>query len=59
MKVTKQLAMEAAEYYNALEAGEDEDTLSISSEADAVLGKALEEGLCGFLSVEDILEVCQ
>ena len=57
MTVTYELAAEAAHYYNELESGADEDTLTISPEADAVLGRALEEGLCGYLSVEDIMEV--
>ena len=57
--VTYELALEAVNFYNELEAGVDEDTLTISPEADKVLGKALEEGLCGYLSVEEVMEVCK
>ena len=57
MELTYQLAKEAAEYYCEVEAGVDEDTLTISPEADKVLGLALEEGLCGFFTAEDVMEV--
>jgi len=57
MSITYELAEEAASYYCELEAGVDEETLSISSEADAILGKALEEGLCGFFTADDIMNV--
>ena len=55
--VTWELAQEAAEYYCELTAGVPEDSLTISPEADKVLGLALEAGLCHFLSAEDIIEV--
>ena len=57
MNLTYELAQEAATYYCELEAGVDEDTLSISLEADKVLGLALEAGLCSFFTAEDIMEV--
>ena len=59
MVITWELAQEAAEYYCELTAGADEDTLTISPEADKVLGMALEEGLCEYFSAEDIMEVLQ
>ena len=57
MKLTYELAAEAAAYYNELSAGVDEDTLTISPEADIILGRALEEGLAQWLSAEEIMEV--
>ena len=57
MKLTYELAKEAAEYYCELEAGVDEDSLTISPEADVVLGRALEEGLCSFFTAEDVMDV--
>ena len=57
MNITYELAAEAASYYCELTAGADEDTLTISPEADKVLGMALEEGLCEYFSAEDIMEV--
>ena len=51
------LAEEAASYYNELTAGVDEDSLTISPEADKVLGLALEAGLCQWLTPEDIIDV--
>ena len=57
MKVTMELAEEAANYYNELEAGVNEDDLTISPEADFILGRALEEGLCGFLDADDIMNI--
>tara|TARA_R110002012_G_scaffold11030_2_gene49541 strand:+ start:1519 stop:1707 length:189 start_codon:yes stop_codon:yes gene_type:complete len=57
MNLTYDLAEEAATYYNELSAGVDEDTLTISPEADIILGKALEEGLAQWLTADDIMEV--
>ena len=57
MELTLELATEAATYYCEVEAGVDEDTLTLSPEADKVLGKALEEGLCGYFTAEDVMEV--
>ena len=51
------LVEEATYYYNELEAGVDEDTLTISPEADVLLGKALELGLCGHFDCEDMLNI--
>jgi len=55
--VSYELAEEAATYYCELEAGVDEDTLTISPEADKVLGAALSEGLCGYFTADDIIAV--
>jgi len=55
--VTWELAQEAAEYYCELTAGVPEDSLTISPEADKVLGRALEEGLCDYFTAEQVMEV--
>ncbi len=57
MELTLELATEASSYYCELEAGVDEETLTISPEADVILGLALEAGLAGFFSADDIMEV--
>ncbi len=57
MNITYELAEEAASYYCELEAGVDEDTLTISPEADEVLGAALSEGLCGYFTADDVIAV--
>ena len=57
MELTLELAQEASSYYCELEAGVDEDELTISPEADVILGKALEAGLAGYFSAEDVMEV--
>ena len=57
MNITYELAEEAASYYCEVEAGVDEDTLTISPEADEVLGAALSEGLCGYFTADDVISV--